>query len=152
MKAISPMIAVVLLIAFTVAVGGILSTWLSTLATTQTSTISSGTEKQVRCAASALKVSEVRYPTGTSRGAGVNVTVVYDSGTETLSNITVEVTARGVTDIANSTGTVVPGEARVISITGNYPVEVVSARGLCRDNVPVIATCKSGETCMRGSN
>ncbi len=150
MKAISPMIAVVLLIAFTVAVGGILSVWLSTLAQTQTSTVSSGTEKQVKCSASALKISEVRYPTGTGN-ANVNVTVVYDSGRETLSNITVEITARGNISIANSTGAVQPGEARSVSIAANFPPELVSARGLCQGAVPIIGTCKSGESCMKGS-
>ena len=150
MKAISPMIAVVLLIGFTVAIGGILSVWLSTLTTTQTTTVSSGTEKQVRCSASALKVSEVRFPTGTQRGS-VNVSVVYDSGTESLSNITVEISARGLTDIANSTGTVSPGEARSVTITANYPPEVVSARGFCRDNVPIVGSCKAGQPCMVGS-
>ena len=109
------MIAVVLLIAFTVAVGGILSVWLSTLSTTQTAIVSPGTEKQVRCAASALKVSQVRYPTGTGRSS-VNVSVIYDSGTESLSNITVEISARGVTDLVNSTGTVTPGEARAVNV------------------------------------
>ena len=149
MKAISPMIAVVLLIAFTVSVGGILSVWLSTLSTTQTAIVSSGTEKQVRCTASALKVDEVRYPAGTGRGS-VNVSVTYDSGTETLSNITVEITARGVTDLVNSTGLVAPGEARAVNVTANYPAEVVSARGFCRDTVPIIGTCKSGQPCMVG--
>ena len=144
------MIAVVLLIAFTVAVGGILSVWLSTLSTTQTTIVSSGTEKQVRCSASALKVAEVRYPTGTSRGS-VNVSVTYDSGTESLSNITVEISARGVTDLVNSTGTVTPGEARAVNVTANFPPEVVSARGFCRDTVPIVGTCKSGQPCMLGS-
>lgn len=149
-KAISPMIAVVLLIAFTVSVGGILSVWLSSLATTQTTTISSGTEKQVKCAASALKVAEVRYPSGTSRGY-VNVSVIYNSGTETLSNITVEISGRGAVDSVSSTGAVVPGEVRTVNTTANYPPELVSARGLCQATVPIVGTCKSGEPCMIGS-
>ncbi len=150
MKAISPMIAVVLLIGFTVAVGGILSVWLSTLTTSQTTTVSSGTEKQVKCTASSLKVSEVRFPTGTGRSY-VNVSVVYETGTESLSNITVEITARGVTDLVNSTETVVPGEARAVNVTANYPPEVVSARGFCQSSVAIVGTCKSGQPCMIGS-
>lgn len=150
MKAISPLIATVLLIGFTIAVGGILSVWLSSLTTTQTTTVSSGTEKQVRCAASALRISEVRYPTGVGRSS-VNVSVIYDSGTEALSNITVEITARGITDLVNSTGTVTPGEARAVNVTANFPPEVVSARGFCQNTVPIIGTCKAGQPCMIGS-
>ena len=150
MKAISPMLAVVLLIAFTDAVGGILSVWLSTLSTTQTTIVSSTTEDQIKCSASSLKVSEVRYPTGTSRGS-VNITVVYDSGAENLANITVESTRGGVTDAGNSTATVEPGEVRAFAITANYPPEVVSARGFCRSKVPIIGECKSGQPCMVGA-
>ena len=71
--------------------------------------------------------------------------------TEALSNITVEISARGVTDLVNSTGTVTPGEARAVNVTANYPPEVVSARGFCRDTVPIVGTCKSGQPCMVGS-
>jgi len=150
MKAISPMIAVVLLIAFTVAVGGILSTWLSTLATTQTSTVSSGTEKQVRCAASSISILEVRYPSGSGNG-NVNITVRYDSGVESLANITAETTARGEIDQATSPAVVSPGESRVITIgSANFPPEFVSAKGICRTSVAITAECKSGETCMVG--
>ena len=150
MKAVSAMIATVLLIAFTIAVGGILSVWLSNLTISQTTTVSSGTDKQVKCSASALRIAEVRYPTGVGRSS-VNVSVIYDSGTESLSNITVEITARGITDLVNSTGTVTPGEARPVNVTANYPPEVVSARGFCQNTVPIVGTCKIGQPCMIGS-
>ena len=145
------MIAVVLLIAFTVAVGGILSVWLSNLTTTQTTTVSSTTDKQVKCSASSLSVAEVRYPTGISNGF-VNATVRYDSGTETLSNVTVEVSGRGSVQANTSVEPLNPGESRVVQVSpANYPPEVVSARGFCRDNVPIIGSCKAGQPCMVGS-
>ncbi|MBI4009637.1 MAG: hypothetical protein HY361_00380 [Candidatus Aenigmarchaeota archaeon] len=151
MKAISPLIAVVLLVGFTVALGGIVITWLSTLASTQTTIVSSGTEKQVKCAASSLAVIEVRYPSGAGNGF-VNVTVRYESGTEILSNITAEVGARGSLQANTSTGTVSPGETRVIQVSpANYPPELVSARGFCQSSVSVIGECKSGQPCMKGS-
>ncbi len=149
------MIAVVLLIAFTVAVGGILSVWLSTLSTTQTTIVSSGTEKQVRCAASSISILEVRYPSGTSGCVApyncVNVTVRYDSGVEALSNITVEVSARGSINSSTSTARFSPGESRVVSLIANYPPEVASARGFCQDSVSITAECKAGQPCMLGS-
>ena len=150
MKAISPMIAVILLIAFTVAIGGILSVWLSGLVSTQTSTVSSGSDKQIKCAGSALRISEVRYPSSPTSGRGsVNVSVIYDTGTEVLSNISVEVSGKGIVDSATSTGTVVPGEGRALTFTANFPPDLVSARGLCQSNVPVVAECKSGQPCMK---
>ena len=151
MKAISPMIAVVLLIAFTVAVGGILSVWLSTLAQTQTSTVSSGTDKQVRCSASSLEILEVRYPTGSGTSA-VNVTVRYSSGTETLANVTVEVTARGAIAQASNTAAISPGESKVVVVANaNFPPEFVSAAGICQSTVSVTNECKTGQPCMKGS-
>ena len=144
------MIAVVLLIAFTVSVGGILSVWLSTLSTTQTTIVSSGTEKQVRCSPSSISIVEVRYTSGTSNGF-VNVTVRYDSGIETLSNITTEVSARGSIQANTSTAPLSPGESRVVQVSpANYPPEIVSARGFCQSTVSIIAECKSGQPCMVG--
>ena len=149
MKAISPMIAVVLLIAFTVAVGGILSAWMSSLAISQTTTVSSGTEKQVKCSSSLISIVEVRYPSGTGRGF-VNVTVRYDSGTEVLSNYTAEVSARGSLQGNASTGIVTPGEARTVSVSpANFPPELVSVRALCRDTVPIVGECKVNDPCMK---
>ncbi len=145
------MIAVVLLIGFTVAVGGILSVWLSTLTTSQTTTVSSGTDKQVRCAASSLSIVEVRFPSGTANGF-VNVTVRYDSGIETLANVTAEVSARGSVQANTSTASLNPGESRVIQVSpANYPPEVVSARGFCKSSVSIVAECKAGQPCMIGS-
>jgi len=174
MKAISPMIAVVLLIAFTVAVGGILSTWLSTLATTQTSIVSAGTEKQVRCSSVNLLVREVRVnltnpctagtPTGAclTFGKYANITIKYESGTATLTpNVTAELVVRGERNASTITTDLDPGESFVISlnvsrsnstafVTAGVTAtpEIVRVRTWCQTSFPIVAECKAGEPCM----
>ena len=170
MKAISPMIAVVLLIAFTVAVGGILSVWLSTLSTTQTTIVSSGTEKQVRCGASSLIIKEVRYnatqPCSLCNISHyVNTTIRYESGTEVLSpNVTLEVISRGTRNTSTHVVTLAPGQSYTnftnvttsanTLTTGGFivaiPPELVRVRTFCQTNIPVTAECKSGQPCMIG--
>lgn len=149
MKGISPLIAVVLLIAFTIAVGGILSVFVTTFTSTQTKTVSSTTEAQVKCSTASLDVKEVRYPASGATGR-VNVTVIYSTGSETLANITVQVVARGGIVQATSTSSVAPGESRAIQVvSANIPPEVVRAFGICQSTVPVVGECKAGESCMK---
>ena len=168
MKAISPMIAVVLLIAFTVAVGGILSVWLNTLSQTQTATVSSATDKQVKCSSVNLVVKDVRVNvTGINGGQLVsgkyaNVTIKYESGTATLTpNVTIEVFWRGERNSTTSTTDLTPGESHVVSVNvsrtfANGTVaggllsapEIVRARTWCETDVPIIAECKASEPCI----
>src|SRR3972149_3341144 len=88
MKGISPLIAAVLLIAFTVAVAGIVSVFFSNLTTTTTSAVNASTQVQVKCAGSSLKISntssavfQVSYDIGTETLSNVNVTFVDQNGT-----------------------------------------------------------------------
>ena len=60
MKAISPMVAIILLIAFTVAIGGILSVWFPGLIRILTGPAEAAGEKVARCAAVWVRVEEVR--------------------------------------------------------------------------------------------
>ncbi len=159
------MIAVVLLIGFTVAVGGILSVWLSTLTTTQTTTVSSGTEKQVRCAALSVVIKEVRFNTTLPcniclNASYVNTTIRYESGTESLGpNVTFEVIGKGVRNTSTHVVTLNPGQAytnstNVSTSVGGaqipIPPEVLRVRTFCQSTVPITAECKSGQPCMIG--
>ena len=170
MKAISPMIAVVLLIAFTVAVGGILSVWFSTLTTTQTTIVGSATQNQIVCASVDLAIREVRLnitnpnPGSIISGKYVNITMKYDSGTAILTpNVTGEVIFRGERNTTTVTKDLSPGESYVISVnvsrttftnsTVNGGItgvpEVVRIRTWCQNtSVSIIAECKSGQPCM----
>ena len=170
MKAISAMIATVLLIAFTIAVGGILSVWLSNLTTSQTSTVSSSTDKQVKCSASALVIKEVRFnatiPCTLCNISGyVNTTIRYESGTEALTpNITIDVIAKGVRNTSTHVITLSPGQAYTNSTnvtttqppgTSSHilaiPPELVRVRAFCQGSLAIVAECKSGQSCMISS-
>ncbi len=168
---ISPMIATVLLIAFTVAVAGIVGLWITTLTSTQTETTGSAAEKQVLCARSIITIDEVtsKFNT-TSGGDSFNVTVVYSYGTEDLYyfNITLidnirnsfTATPVNVTNF-NKTNPFRPGDSNVFNIniddrntvektgdllgTSLYLVRVIAK---CQTNYPVSGECKSGQGCM----
>ncbi len=156
MKAISPMIAVVLLIAFTVAVGGLLSVWFASLTTSQTSTISSGSEALAKCASSSLAISEVRYPSSGSPRL-VNVTLT-SSGSQNLKNITITVVGGGASTNSvvffNASGDdMIPGTAFATSISttggASLPPELVSANAFCQTKYTLSGSCKAGEPCMK---
>jgi flagellin-like protein len=163
-KGISPMIAIVLLIAFTVAVGGILSVWLTTLTSTQTTTTGSAAEKQILCARSVLKISEVTSTLGSSDYS--NVTVIYDYGTEDLYNFTITfvdsdrdsaTTNNSLTpQYNNSAGQhFSPGEMVVWQVTPAHGLDLggsslysVRVRALCQGTYPVSSECNTGQSCM----
>lgn len=148
MKGLSPLIATVLLIGFTVAVAGIISVWLSGTTRTQTEIIGDQATIQSQCVGSSLVVKEVRRS-----GAQVNVTYVLETGSEGLSNVTVEGIAAG-----NSTKngpfytnvTMKPGESNSTSfnISPIAPLEIVRTFGLCQNKYPVSTECKAGKPCM----
>ena len=151
-KAISPMIATVLLIAFTVAVGGILSLWLSSLASTQTETTGAAAEKQVLCARSVLTVDEVDYSTT----ANANVTVSYTYGTENLTAVNIYfIDSKRASYNKSQTGTsysISPGEIRTYAVTSTgltgaefQDVKIVAT---CQSTYPVSGECKAGQGCM----
>ena len=139
MKGISPMIATVLLIGFTVAVGAILAVWFSTYTKTQTSSVSSATA----CASTTL---------------GVKVLTINSDKNVTTISITnngpadwVNVTSVTVTCGQSSTQTTHPG----LNITrGDSGITTVPETGASKLSncdsgnvaVDVHATCNGGGT------
>jgi len=77
-KAISPMIAVVLLIAFTVAVGGIMSLWLTGFTTTTTSSVETASINQTKCAGTYINVISVDN----------DAILITNRGSQSISSIT----------------------------------------------------------------
>ncbi|MFH8080960.1 MAG: archaellin/type IV pilin N-terminal domain-containing protein [Candidatus Aenigmatarchaeota archaeon] len=59
MKGVSPLIATVLLIAFTLSIAGLLGGWLSGLTKTQTETIEKSSEETMNCTGSVLSIVDV---------------------------------------------------------------------------------------------
>ena len=150
MKGLSPLIAIVLLVGFTVAVAGIISVWITGTTRTQTEIIGEQADLQAKCVGSTLVVKEVRRS-----GGQVNVTYVLETGTESLRNVTVEATALGNTTksgpfFAINATALAPGESNSTSfnITPVGPLEIVRIRGLCQDKLPIIGECKLGRPCM----
>ena len=142
------MIAVVLLIGFTVAIAGIISVWITGTTRTQTDIIGEQTILQSECVVSTLKVLEVRRSSGQ-----VNVTYVLETGSEALSNITIEAIALGNTTRAgpfyiNSTFKPGEGNATTLNIQPIGPLEIVRVSGICKSKYPVSTECKSGKPCM----
>jgi archaellum component FlaF (FlaF/FlaG flagellin family) len=88
MKGVSPLVAVVLLIAFSVAVGIILGGWVTGLTKTQTGYVEEKGEKQVQCTFAGFKVTseDVVYNFSASSPT-LNVTI-YNNGDEPLYNFT----------------------------------------------------------------
>ena len=76
-KAISPMIATVLLIAFTVAVGGILSLWLTGYMTTTTGIVETASTNQTKCVGTYIDVISV----------GSDAILITNRGSQSISSI-----------------------------------------------------------------
>ncbi len=107
MKGLSPLIAALLLIGFTVAVGGLISVWIGGLASTQTESITGSTDKLLKCSKSVLDVTQVQgktfsRPTGSNWGE-FNVTLQYITGTEDIYNFTISLTDSSGNVVQNNT-------------------------------------------------
>ena len=136
MKAISPMIAVVLLIAFTIGVGGLVSIFVTGLTTTSTGITSNQSEALTKCAGAWINVQSVQ-----------NTRVIFSNpNTETITGINVVASGGNVTP---SAGSLAPGATRSFSgagwaIDGNTSVTV---RGLCQTLVTVEGKCTNAQDC-----
>lgn len=87
MKGISPMIATVLLIAFTVGVGGIISVWITGFAQTSTKIVKNDGESQITCANGNIALSNLKYCSTTNNVSGI----VKNNGRISLGNITLQI-------------------------------------------------------------
>ena len=84
-KAVSDMIATVLLIAFTVAVAGIVSVWITGFTSTSTQQVTEQSNKELYCAYGGISVSNLAYCGGYFSGVVTNTNLVD------LGNITLQV-------------------------------------------------------------
>ena len=80
MKGISPLIAAVLLIAFTVAIATLIMGWFSTLTRTTTATVTNSTTQAVNCADARVSVRDVYIQTGGAAGTQVANVIVENTG------------------------------------------------------------------------
>ena len=135
-KGISPMIAVVLLVAFTVAVGGILSLWLTNYATTTTESVQTATENHTACVGTYPKIISV---TGTT-------VILTNPGTENMDNIfCYSSSGKSIFDINNISNPLTPGSTSSVSWTRDTNTSVICT-GTCR-NIGITGECKSTQSC-----
>lgn len=86
MKGISPLVATVLLIAFTVGVGGIISIWISGFTQTSSKIVSKEGEGQIICSNGFIDLSNLKYCNANMSG------IIKNNGRIALGNITLQVT------------------------------------------------------------
>jgi flagellin-like protein len=151
MKGISPMIAIVLLIAFTVALGGVLSVWLTGLTTTQTQQVTNQSSSQVKCSPS-LSVDSVLTKT---QAGWTNVSITYSNPSQqSISNIAVLIPV----NLAGANTTVYSPASQIITAGGvgtayaniTATPTFIRVSGLC-SGLPVSATCDNSMVCWTTS-
>ncbi len=112
-KGISPLIAAVLLIAFTVAIATLIAGWFSTLARTTTATVTNRTDLAVGCSGASISIDQVYTVANTSGGATSTArAIVRNNGLVNLSLVAAQ--------LFNTTG---------IGFTTSTSMPVVLARG-----------------------
>lgn len=84
-KGISPLIATVLLIAFTVGVAGIISTWLTGFTQQSTKQVGEQSNIEVTCSYGGISLSSLRYGSNTMAGN------IENTGSISLGNITLQI-------------------------------------------------------------
>ena len=142
MKAISPMIAIVLLIAFTVGVGGLVSIFVTGLTTTSTGITSNQSEALTRCAGAWINVYSV-----------TNASVFYSNpNSQTLTGVVIVYTngnSQSATD-----ATLSPGESGLTSpANGTIPAPLhtpntsIIVRGQCQTLVTAEGKCTNSQDC-----
>lgn len=98
MKGISPLIAAVLLIAFTVAIATLIMGWFSTLTRTTTATVTNSTSAAVNCADARVSIRDVYIQTGGAAAAQVANVIVENTGGSTVGLVSLQ--------LINTTGNV----------------------------------------------
>ncbi len=141
-KAISPMVATVLLIGFTIAVGAILSVWFTTFTRTQTATVS-GT---AGCSGAYVKIFSNVTTTNTN---AVRVFISNLRSDTTINVNSITVSCGGVSTSAT-------GLPRIVSpASTNFTDVSVSNCNIGNTKITVIGNCSSGGTftasCVEGT-
>lgn len=146
MKGISSIIAAVLLIAFTVAVAGIVSVWSTTMTTSQTKTITNQSAGQTVCNPS-IVIDQVYVPSsGTSNF--VNVTY-HNAGSQSIASVHVEIRNSSAINTTNAPS-LGAGEIAFISIGGqSNTTNFIRVRGLCASSIVVSDECNPSDFCWK---
>jgi flagellin-like protein len=139
MKAISPMIATVLLIGFTIAVGAILSLWFTTFTRTQTTGVQAG----AACVSNAVYARAIAF----NSTSGATTLLVANGGPDSITVNSVIMTCGGT--MANSTNPSLFVGINTQNITTILPASGVNCS---QSNIgfTIIAACTKGGTTTTG--
>ena len=133
MKGISPLVATVLLIAFTIGVGGLISIFVTGLTTTSTGITSNQSEALTKCAGGWVNVYSV-----------LNSTVLFSNpNSQTLTGLTV---VAGTGQSISVSGSLAPGASTSASWTAGTNTSV-TVRSLCQSTVTVEGRCVNNQDC-----
>ncbi len=158
-KGISPLIASVLLVAFTMAIAAVLVAWITGFTQQQTETIGSRGDQQTSCAYSTLSIDKEDVSVlGNSTafdGSRFNVTITHSAGTETL-NITGVIIrdANGITYV-NTTVPNLDATVRNLAVgasvkLNNYILSGLVPSGVAWREIRVTALCQ-GKVLVSGT-
>jgi flagellin-like protein len=147
MKGISPMLATILLVAFTVAVGGMISLWMSGFF----SSTQAGTEARTTAL---TKCSNARFSIMSARGTSSNATVITHYSNDLNVYPQVVRFSDGTINTTFTPKTAIAGGS-IATLNAQYPTGVtfVTVSGSCEYgtvNVSVEASCRKGEDCWVG--
>jgi flagellin-like protein len=140
MKGISPMLATILLVAFTVAVGGLISVWMTSFTRTTQSNVESASVNQTKCAGTYIDVISFT-------STGITIT---NRGSETITSIQC-FTGNGTNITTAAVASLAPGASQAGAFTyATGHGTVITCSGKCL-SVGVTGQCKSGESCWTAS-
>jgi flagellin-like protein len=154
MKGISPLIAAVLLIAFTVAIGGIVSVFFTSFTKQTTGSVGSQGQQLITCSGAVPSVDKVSYGSG---GTGVMNVTFSNPSIYNITNVSVYTTFGNGATFANGTASsgtwwlnpLGTNSTMVITIAGyGAPIQVMVS-GMCGTS-SVSGVCLTGQTCMVG--
>jgi flagellin-like protein len=118
MKGISPLIAAVLLIAFTVAIATLVMGWFSTLTRTTTETVSNKTSESVSCSNAQIGIQDIYITAGNSATGSARV-IVKNTGFKTLGVTSLQIyntTGHNFSSGFSGVGSFPPGSIQTFSI------------------------------------
>lgn len=132
-KGISPLVATVLLIAFVVAIAGVIAAWLSGFAKSQTELVSSQSSLSVTCSYGSINMKSLKFTSSVSKLAGtlenngqiplgnITLSIVYQNATSQTIALCTDPTGASSCSVANLSLTVAQQAAFNVTIWGsNY--------------------------------
>jgi flagellin-like protein len=124
-KGISTIIATVLLIAFTVAVAGILSSWLTSFTTSSTQTVKSQSDAELTCSYGGISLDSLKYSGGYLSGnidntrtislGGLTIQIIFTN--KTIQNVKLCSTGTTTVSCSISNASLSPRETTTFNIT-----------------------------------